>query len=61
MLILTIKNKEYELRGEFISYKGREVNKKRLLSKHGSDVVKITDSTGNVYDELKLMDLFNIK
>ena len=55
MLILIIKEDEYKL-----TAKNQEQLKKELLSRYADqDVVKITDSTGKVYDELKLMDLFN--
>ena len=55
MLILIIKEDEYKL-----TAKNQEQLKKELLSRYADqDVVKITDSTGRIYDELKLMDLFN--
>jgi hypothetical protein len=57
MLILIIKEDEYKL-----TKKNQESLKKELLSRYSdSDVVEITDSTGKVYDELLLSDLFNTK
>jgi len=57
MVILLINGDEWKF-----TKKNEASLKKELLSRYADqDVVKITDSTGRVYDELKLMDLFNIK
>jgi len=57
MLILIVNGDEYKLNA-----KNQEALKIELLGAYPDDAeVKITDYTGKIYDELKLMDLFNTK
>ena len=55
MIILIINGDEWKL-----TSKNQEQLKKELLSRYAdSAVVKIVDSSGKIYDELILQDLFD--
>ena len=60
MLTLKIREDEYDLEGDKIYLQGVQFDKQEILLLYDkNDVVKITDNTGKIYDELILEDLFD--